>query len=104
MSQAPRIVRAAPRGAIRRPAEGAPGIPVFALIRWYTGDEEFVPATAVAWTTEAVEVLWEAPELGMRSDWLPADHVSRHDPRRGENAPVMPQVPPRKRPGPRARW
>lgn len=113
MSLVPRIVRAAPRGPISTPAEG---IPVNVLIRWYSGETALIPATAVAWTHDAVEIQWEAPDLGMRRDWVPAEDVSRPDPRgrRGRQSPgELPaelrerqnEMPPRNRPGSRKpRW
>ncbi len=78
MTSAPRIVRAAPKGPVSTPAEG---IPVNVLIRWYSGEEVLIPALAVAWTKDAVEIQWSAAELGMRRDWVPAEDVSRPDPR-----------------------
>ena len=70
------------------------------LIRWHSGEEAVIPAVAVAWTQDAVEVMWEAPELGMRSDWVPAGDVSRPD-ARGRRA----ELPPRNRTGePKRRW
>jgi hypothetical protein len=97
MPSVPRIVRAAPRGPVTRPEQG---IPVNVLIRWHSGEEVTVPAVATAWTQDAVEITWEAPELGLRSDWIPAGDVSRPD-ARGRRA----QSPPRNRTGtPKPRW
>jgi hypothetical protein len=98
MSSVPRIVRVAPRGAITRPEVG---IPVIARIRWHHGAEPEVPATVTAWTREAVEITWEVPGLGLRSDWIPAGDVRRPgEPRRAE-----PDIAPHTRAGkPRQRW
>lgn len=71
----PRIVRAVPWGAIARPE--APGLPVFANLRWHDGRDTTVPAIATAWTRDAVEITWDAPGLGLRSDWIPATDVHR---------------------------
>jgi hypothetical protein len=71
----PRIMRAIPRGAITRPEP--PGLPVFAILRWHDGRDTDVPAIATAWTRDAVEIAWEAPGLGLRSDWIPAADVRR---------------------------
>jgi hypothetical protein len=59
----PDIVRVIPRGSITTPQVG---IPVLATIRWRDGREVDVPATAMAWTRDAVEVAWMA---AMRSRW-----------------------------------
>jgi hypothetical protein len=113
MSTVPRIVRAAPRGPISTPEQG---IPVNVLIRWYSGETALIPATAVAWTHDAVEIQWEAPELGLRRDWVPAEDVSRPDARgrrEDENQPDLrhdlherrEEMPPRNRAGNRKpRW
>jgi hypothetical protein len=74
MPSVPRILRAVPRGGITRPEQG---IPVVAWIRWHSGTVQDVPALATAWTREAVEVTWEAPQQGLRSDWIPAAAVRR---------------------------
>jgi hypothetical protein len=74
----PRIARAVPKGAVSRPEP--PGLPVFARIRWYDGRDTDVPAIATAWTRDAVEITWDAPGLGLRSNWIPAGDVSRHIP------------------------
>jgi hypothetical protein len=70
----PRIARAIPRGPVSRPEHA---IPVFACIRWYDGRDTDVPAFATAWTSDAVEITWEAPGLGLRTDWVPAADVRR---------------------------
>ena len=75
MPSTPRIVRAVPRGSISRPMHG---IPVIAVLRWHVGQATEVPALAVAWTAEAVEIAWQVPSTGeMRSDWIPAADVRR---------------------------
>jgi hypothetical protein len=98
MPSVPRIVRAVPKGAITR---AEIGIPVYARIRWHHGAEPEVPAVATAWTREAVEITWEVPGLGLRSDWIPATDVRRSGETRGE----VEQEPPRTRAGQkRQRW
>jgi hypothetical protein len=74
MPAMPRIIRAVPHGPINRPELG---IPVFATIHWANGGDQVVPAIATAWTREAVEVTWGLGDSGLRSDWIPVDHVSR---------------------------
>ena len=74
MHAVPRIVRAVPSGPVTRPEHG---IPVLASIHWHGGEDMELPAIATAWTREAVEVAWEAPALGMRVDWIPAEDVRR---------------------------
>ncbi len=84
-------------------------------IHWYSGETALIPATAVAWTHDAVEIQWEAPELGLRRDWVPAQDVSRPDAetvrgRRDDEAQGRPErehpgEPPRNRAGHRKpRW
>jgi len=99
MPSVPRIVRVAPRGAITRPAQG---IPVMARLRWHHGAEEDVPATATAWTRDAVEISWEVePGTGLRSDWIPAADVRRS----ASQEPARVDVPPHTTAGkPRPRW
>ena len=75
MAVMPRIRRAVPRGPITRPE--APGLPVFARLRWHDGRDTDVPAIATAWTQDAVEITWDAPGIGLRSDWIPAADVRR---------------------------
>ena len=78
MATMPRIARAVPRGPVTKPEHG---IPVIACIRWHDGRDTDVPAIATAWTPEAVEITWDAPGLGLRADWIPADDVRRtHEP------------------------
>jgi hypothetical protein len=74
----PRIARAVPKGPISRPKP--PGLPVFARLRWHDGRDTDVAAIATAWTRDAVEITWEAPGLGLRSDWIPAADVRRSAP------------------------
>lgn len=71
----PRITRAIARGAITRPEP--PGLPVMACVRWHNGRDQDVPAIATAWTRDAVEITWDCPHLGLRSDWIPAEDVRR---------------------------
>ena len=75
MVSVPRIIRAVPHGPIHRPEVG---IPAIARLRWASGDEEDVPATALAWTREAVEIMW-ADQVGetLRTDWVEAGDVRR---------------------------
>lgn len=77
MPSVPRIRRAVPHGSVFRREPGQ-GLPVVALIRWHHGINRTVPATATAWTREAVEITWE-PEIGagLRTDWIPAGDVTR---------------------------
>jgi len=77
MPSVPRIRRAVPHGSVFRREPGQ-GLPVVALIRWHHGINRTVPATATAWTREAVEIAWE-PEIGagLRTDWIPASDVTR---------------------------
>lgn len=89
-----------PRGAITRPEHG---IPVFATVRWVNGADQQVPALAVAWTREAVQVEWEAPGSGLRADWLPARDIRRGgSPGRPADSPM--DDAPRSRAGKRPRW
>jgi hypothetical protein len=96
MASVPRILRAVPHGAITRPEHG---IPVIARIRWANGADHDVPAIAVAWTREAVEIEWEAPGTGLRSDW-----VAARDCRRAGSPELPPDDTPRVRAGKRPRW
>jgi hypothetical protein len=73
MSAIPRIARALPHGPITRPEIG---IPVIARLRWANGDDTDVPALAVAWTREAVEVRWQNGDES-RTDWIWAADVRR---------------------------
>jgi hypothetical protein len=74
MSSVPRIIRAVPQGPVTR----APSpISVVATLRWSTGEATAVPAEAVAWTRQAVEVCWTPPGGPTRSDWIPASDVRR---------------------------
>ena len=75
MPTMPRIARAVPKGSISRPEP--PGLPVFARLRWHDGRDTDVPAIATAWTRDAVEITWDAPGLGLRSDWIAAIDVRR---------------------------
>jgi hypothetical protein len=74
MPSVPRIVRAVPRGPVTRPDRG---IPVMARLHWHHGEESDIPALATAWTRDAVEITWELPGGGLRSDWIPAADVAR---------------------------
>jgi hypothetical protein len=97
MPSVPRIVRAIPKGAITRPEVG---IPVYARIRWHHGAEPEVPATATAWTREAVEITWEVPGVGLRADWIPAADVRRP----GDSRPEPDDAPHTRAGKPRPRW
>lgn len=92
MPTMPRIDRAVPHGEITRPEQG---LPVWALICWRTGGsgirEEEVPAIAVAWTREAVQIEWESKSFGRQVDWLPASYIWRQ----GQPRPVNPRWAPR---------
>jgi hypothetical protein len=75
MAAVPRIARAVPHGPIHRPELG---IPTIARLRWAAGNDQDVPATAVAWTADAVEILWAArPGEPLRTDWIDARDVRR---------------------------
>jgi hypothetical protein len=87
----PRILRAVPRGAITRSEQG---IPVMAVIHWNDGWIARVPALARAWTSAAVEVMWETPDGDFRTDWLPARDVARPDSRGAPTGPDAPDVEP----------
>jgi hypothetical protein len=73
MVAVPRIARAIPKGDVTRPQEG---IPVVARLRWASGHDVDVPAVAVAWTREAVEIRWQY-QGDTRTDWIPAGDVRR---------------------------
>ncbi|GAB6897767.1 hypothetical protein [Kineosporia succinea] len=77
MPSVPRIRRATPHGAVHRLEKGE-GLPVVAVIRWHHGINRTVPATATAWTRDAVEISWEpAIGEGLRTDWVAATDVTR---------------------------
>jgi hypothetical protein len=65
---------ATPRGPQTRPEVA---IPVLATLHATEGGEFDVPASATAWTRDAVEVTWLAPGVGLVSDWVPAGDVRR---------------------------
>jgi hypothetical protein len=92
----PRIARAIPRGSITQPEHP---IPVIACIRWHDGRDTDVPAIATAWTREAVQVSWEAPAMGMQTDWLPAADI-----RRSAADPAPPAPPSSRGRAHRPRW
>lgn len=73
MLSVPRIARALPHGPISRPETG---LPVIARLRWASGQDEDVPAIAVAWTQDAVEIHWRHYDEP-RADWIPAADVRR---------------------------
>jgi hypothetical protein len=83
----PRIVRAVPRGSVTRPGHA---LPVIASIRWHDGRDTDVPAFANAWTSDAVEITWDAPGLGLRTDWIPAEDVRRTQEPRSDQPPRLP--------------
>ncbi len=73
---------------------------MFAMMRWANGEDIEVPAIAVAWTRNAVEVEWEAPGSGLRADWIDALDV-----RRAGTPPRQPgSMPPRSHVGPKRHW
>lgn len=75
MSSVPRIARAVPKGPITRPDKG---LAVIARLRWANGQDVDVEAVAIAWTRDAVEILWEQTAgEGQRQDWVPAAHIRR---------------------------
>lgn len=74
MSSSPRIYRAVPQGPITK---AEPPIAVIATMQWQTGDERVLPAVALAWTRDAVQVSWTPPVGGTRTDWIPAHTVRR---------------------------
>ena len=80
MSTSVRIVRAVPSGPVTRPQTP---IPVVATIHWHRGEVTEMDATAQAWTANAVQIEWRT-NTGLRTDWIPAQHVRR---------PGQPQVP-----------
>ncbi len=84
MTTSVRIVRAVPTGPITRPDTP---VPVVVTIHWHRGDITEMDATALAWTSNAVEVEWRS-HLGLRSDWIPADQVRRP----GQPAPSAPEL------------
>jgi transcriptional regulator with XRE-family HTH domain len=93
MPTIPRIDRAVPHGDVTRPAQG---MPVWALICWRDAGgirEEEVPAIAVAWTREAVQIEWESRSFGRQVDWLPAAYIWRQ----GQPRPVNPRWAPVRR-------
>jgi hypothetical protein len=92
----PRILRVIPRGPVTRPEHP---IPVMVCIRWHDGRDTDVPAIATAWTREAVEVSWNSPAHGMRSDWVPAGDV-----RRNPHKPPAPPPPSSRGRSGRPRW
>ena len=69
MAVMPWIQKAVPKGPITLPEP--PGLPVFARLRWHDGRDTDVPAIATAWTRDAVEITWDAPGIGLHSDWIP---------------------------------
>ncbi|MFI7587269.1 hypothetical protein ACIB24_09365 [Spongisporangium articulatum] len=97
MSSAPRILRVVPHGPVTRPEHS---LPVFAVVRWADGENEEVPAIAVAWTREAVQIEWEAPGQGLRFDWVPARDIRRA----GTKRPAVDDSPPRSVAGKKNRW
>lgn len=92
MASSQRIQRAMPKGPITTPEHG---IPMFALLRWANGADHEIPAIAVAWTRDAVQIEWEAPAQGLRSDWISTGDVWRA----GSPPPPQDAAPPRSRAG-----
>lgn len=74
MGSSPRIFRAVPNGQVTR---ARTPIAVVATMRWSTGEVMAMPAEALAWTREAVEVSWTPPGGPTRTDWIPAADVRR---------------------------
>lgn len=99
MPAVPRIRRATPEGAITHSPQG---IPVIARIHWHHGVDQDVPATAIGWTREAVEIRWEVEVgEGYRTDWVFARDIRRP----GEEPHPDVDEPPHTQAGkPRARW
>jgi hypothetical protein len=99
MPAVPRIRRATPKGIPTHPERG---IPVIARIRWNHGVDQDVPAVAIGWTSEAVEISWEMETgEGYRTDWVSANDIRRP----GEPAPDEEPQPPHTVAGqPRGRW
>jgi hypothetical protein len=74
MTGEPDILRITPKGPITRPQIG---LPVLATLHHTQGGELDVPATATAWTRDAVEIAWVAPGGGLTNAWVPAADVRR---------------------------
>jgi hypothetical protein len=74
MVAVPRFARAVPTGPVSRPELG---IPVVARLRWAHGNDVDVPAVAIAWTQQAVEIRWQY-QGDVRTDWIPAGDVRRN--------------------------
>ena len=73
MPVVPRIARVIPHGTITRPQTG---LPVIARLRWASGEDVDVAATAIAWTRSAVEIRWLNGDEP-RTDWIAAVDVRR---------------------------
>jgi hypothetical protein len=52
-------------------------MPVLATLRFLDGLDLDVPAIAVAWTKEHVQVIWEQPLVGLSREWIAARDVRR---------------------------
>ena len=79
------VVRAMPRGSQFRPE-----LPLPVLVTLHRVRGEFdAPASATAWTRDAVEVSWLAPE-GLVSTWVPANDVRRGQAASRKNATRCP--------------
>jgi hypothetical protein len=74
MTARPNVVRVTPKGPQTRPEVA---IPVLVTLHRPEGGEFDTPASATAWTRDAVEVTWLAPSVGLVSDWVPACDVRR---------------------------
>ena len=74
MVAVPRFARAIPQGSVTRPEVG---IRVVARLRWAHGQDIDVPATAIAWTQQAVEIRWQYQDE-IRTDWIPTGDVRRN--------------------------
>ena len=82
MPQVPRIRRAEPSGNATRPPQP---LPVVVTMIWHDGSRNEVPAAAVAWTHNEVEVEVTTPWDDVRRDCVRADQVRRQwrDPQSG---------------------
>ncbi len=98
MPGVPRIMRESPKGPKTRPEVGIPGL---ARIRWHHGEEPVVSVSLVAWTQNAVEIMWRPPgEAEFRTDWIPAADVSTDG-----KPPAEVEMPPHTVAGrPKQRW
>ena len=73
MEPDPQIARVVPKGPVTR---SIAGIRLVARLRWPDGRAIDVPATAIAWTEDAVEIRWEY-QGKVRTDWVAVGDVRR---------------------------